>query len=77
MYRSYLQFNGTVLVTCFLYLLSFSAKGSNPSLFLFHTKFGLKQITFILTETILRGVFFARPIDDEDEHSRNDGWECF
>ena len=20
--------------------------------------------------------FFARPIDDEDEHSRNDGWEC-
>ena len=65
-------------MTCFLHLLSFSAKGSNPSLLLFHMKFGLKQVTFILTETILRGVFFfARPIDDEDEHSRNDGWECF
>ena len=64
-------------MTCFLHLLSFSAKGSNPSLLLFHKKFGLKQVTFIQTDTILSGVFFARPIDDEDEHSRNDGWECF
>ena len=54
-----------VLVTCFLHLFSFSTKGSNPSLFLFHTKIGLKQVTFILTETILCLVFFARPIDDE------------
>ena len=56
---------------------SFSAKGSNPSLLLFHIKIRLKQVTFILTETIFRRVFFARPIDDENEHSRNDGWECF
>ena len=76
-YGSYLEFSGTVLVTCFLHLLSFSAKGSNPSLLLFHVKIGLKQVTFILTETILRRVFFARPIDDEDGHSRNDGWEYF
>ena len=66
-----------VLVTCFLHLLSFSAKGSNPFLLLFHTKIGLKQVTFILTETILRRLFFAGPIEDENEHSRNDSWECF
>ena len=54
-----LEFNGTVLVTCFLHLLSFSAKGSNPYLLLFHTKIGLKQVTFILIETILPRVFFC------------------
>ena len=53
-------------MTCFLHLLSLSAKESNPFLLLFHTKIGLKQVTFILTETILpRVFFFAGPIDDE------------
>ena len=66
-----------VLVTCFLHLFAFSAIGSNPSLLLFYTKMGLKQVTFMITKTILRRVLFARPINDEDEHSRNDGWECF
>ena len=53
-------------MTCFLHLLSFSAKGSNAYLLLFCTKIDLKQATLILTETILlRVFFFARPIDDE------------
>ena len=57
---SYLEFSGTVLVTCFLHLLSFCAKGSGTSLLLFHTKMGLKQVTFIITETILRQVLFCQ-----------------
>ena len=69
MYGSFLELNGMVLVTCFLHLLSFSAKGSSTSYHSLHSKMLLKQVTFILTETILRRVFFARPIDDEDEHS--------
>ena len=52
---------GLTLSSCdlLLHLLSFSAKGSNPSLLLFHAKMGLKQVTFIITETILSRVLFC------------------
>ena len=53
---SYLEFNSTVLVTCFLHLLSFSAKGSSTSLHSFITKMRLKQAALITTETTLSPV---------------------
>ena len=37
----------------------------------------LKQATSITNQTTLHPVLFPRSIHDEDEHSRNDGWECF
>ena len=76
-YGSYLELNRTVLVIYFLHLLSFSAKGSSISLPSFYAKMRLKQATLIMIETTYGECFLARPIDDEDEHSRNDGWECF
>ena len=58
-YESYLEFNGKVLVTYFLHLLSYSAKGISTSLYLFCTKMELKQATLIITETTLHPVLFG------------------
>ena len=52
---SYIELNSTVLVTCFLHLLSFFAKGSSTSLPLFYMKMrlGMFLISKILNKTKL------------------------
>ena len=58
-----------VLVTCFLYLLSFSAKATSTSYHSLHIIIRFKQVTIIMTETFDDEWFLLRPIDDEAEHS--------
>ena len=73
MYASCREFHSLVLVMHLLRLISSSTKGGSNSVQLLHCKMWLKQAKLITNETTLHQPFLARPIHDEDEHSRNDG----
>ena len=60
-YASYLEFHGSVLVTCLLHLIYSSVKGSNNTLHTFYTKMWLKQATLIIIDHFTSSAFWLGP----------------